>query len=142
MSSPTQRTLKALRDKGYKAGVVERWLRYAGKFGKRQDLFGIIDIIAISPDKTIGIQACGGSFAEHYKKLTEEFAQASLDWLANPGRSLEIWAWRKVRRKSKAKKKKKKKKLKKKKIMSMTWKPRIVEITLEDLKCIQICRKL
>jgi len=120
MSSPTQRTLKVLRDKGYKAGVVERWLRYAGSFGKRQDLFGIIDIIAISPDKTRGIQVCGSSFAEHYRKLTEEFAQATLDWLNCPYRSLEIWAWRKIKKKRGGK--------------MMVWKPRIVEITLEDLK--------
>ena len=137
MSLATQRTLKGLRAKGYNAGVVERWLRYAGKFGKRQDLFGIIDIIAISPDKTIGVQACSGGFAEHYKTLTEERKYESLSWLSNPDRKLEIWCWRKVKRKLKKKKKPKRKTKKKKKkrvSKAMVWRPRIVEITLEDLK--------
>ena len=116
--SPTQRTLKALRDRGSRAGIVERWLRYAGQFGKRQDLFGIIDIIAITPSKTIGIQCCGGSFAEHYRTLTEEKNQESYDWICSH-RSLEIWSWRKVVKKRGSKVK--------------VWKPRIVEITLEDL---------
>ena len=118
--TPTQRTLKAVRDKGMRAAVVERWLAYAGKFGKRQDLFGIIDIIAITSDKTIGIQACGGSVAEHFRKLTEEKKQESYDWLECPHRSLQIWGWRKLKKKRGGK--------------AMVWRPRIVEITLGDLK--------
>jgi len=118
--SPTQRTLKELRKMGYKAGIVERWLRYAGEFGKRQDLFGIIDIIAITPEQTIGIQACGNSFAKHYRKLTEEKNQESYDWLSCPNRVLEIWSWRKV------------KKERGKKIM--IWQPRIYRLALEELE--------
>lgn len=118
--SPTQRTLKMVRESGFKAGVVERWLAYAGKFGKRQDLFGIIDIIVITPDMTRGIQACSGSLFEHFRKLTEEKNQESYDWLESTHRSLEIWSWRKVLKKSGSQVK--------------VWKPRIVEITLEDLE--------
>jgi len=118
--SPTSRTLKELREQGYKAGIVERWLRYAGQFGKRQDLFGIIDIIAITSDRIIGVQACGSSFAEHFRKLTEEKNQESYDWLVCPSRSLEIWAWRKVKKQRGGK--------------AMIWKPRIYQITLQDLE--------
>jgi len=53
--SPTQRSLKYLRSKGYHCAIVERWNHFAGI---RQDLFGIIDIVAIHelfPD-TLGIQ--------------------------------------------------------------------------------------
>lgn len=117
--SPTQRTLKVLKDRGCKAGIVERWLRYAGSFGKRQDLFGIIDIIAISPTGVLGIQCCSGSLAEHYRKLTEEKNQESYDWLMTPYCRLEIWSWRKL--------------LKKRGGEAKVWKPRIAEITLEDL---------
>lgn len=137
MSSPTQRTLKLVREKGYKAAPVERWLRYAGSFGKRQDMFGIIDVLAITPDATLGIQCCSGSAIGHYKKITEEKNQEAYDWLSNPDRSLEIWAWRKIKKKLKKKKKPKRKTKKKKKrrvSKAFTWKPRIVEITLEDLK--------
>lgn len=117
--TPTQRTLKILRDGGYKAAVVERWLRYAGKFGKRQDLFGIIDIIAITPFETLGVQACSGSVASHYRKLVEEKNQECYDWLSCPQRTLEIWAWRRIL-KVRGKKMK-------------IWKPIIRRITLEDL---------
>ena len=117
--SPTQRTLKELRKRGFKVGIVERWLSFAGQFGKRQDLFGIIDIIAITSEMTIGIQACGNSFAEHYRKLTEEKNQESYDWLACSYRRLEIWSWRKVKVKRGGK--------------AMIWQPRICQITLQDL---------
>lgn len=117
--TPTQRTLKELRKRGFKAGVVERWLRYAGQFGKRQDLFGIIDIVAITSDVTLGVQSCGNSFTKHYRELTEEKNQESYDWLMCPHRSLEIWAWRKMKKKRGGK--------------AMIWQPRIVEITLRDL---------
>lgn len=119
--TPTQRTLRELRKRGYKTGVVERWLRYAGSFGKRQDLFGIIDIIAISRiTGVLGVQCCGGSFAAHYRKLTEEKRQDTFDWLSTPFCRLELWSWRKVKMKRKGK--------------AMVWRPRIVEITLEDLE--------
>ena len=119
--SPTQRTLKALKDKGCKAAVVERWLRYAGSFGKRQDLFGIIDVLSISPTETLGIQCCAGSLAEHYRKLTEEKNQESYNWLTGCcHRRLEIWAWRKI--------------LKQRGSKVKIWQPRIVEIILEDLE--------
>lgn len=117
--TPTQRTLRRLREEGYKASVVERWLRYAGQFGKRQDLFGIIDVIAITPDITIGIQCCGGSFAEHYRKLTEEKNQESYDWIVCPYRCLEIWSWRKL--------------LKERGGKAKIWQPRIHRISLEEL---------
>jgi hypothetical protein len=43
-TSPTQRSLKLLRDGGYTAQVVEKWNPHAMI---RQDLFGFIDIIAV-----------------------------------------------------------------------------------------------
>ena len=44
MSSPTQRSLKYLRDLGMIAQVVERWNPFAKI---RQDLFGWVDIVAM-----------------------------------------------------------------------------------------------
>lgn len=119
--SPVQRTIRALRDRGCKCAIVEKWNRYGGDHGVRQDLFGIIDIIALDPERgVIGIQACSGSsYQHHLKKLTEERAQDTLDWLKTPGTALELWAWRKikVRRGGKA----------------MIWSPRVRLITLDDL---------
>ncbi len=53
--SPTARSLKHLRDSGCVPQVVEYWNSFSRK---RVDLFGIIDIVALSPDgETIGVQA-------------------------------------------------------------------------------------
>lgn len=118
--SPTQRTLRYLKEQGRICAIVERYNPHAGMFGIRQDLFGIIDIIALDPSRgVIGVQSCGNSFREHWVKITEECAQSANDWLSTPGTALELWAWRKVKLKRGGK--------------QMVWRPRIEEVTLEDL---------
>src|SRR5574343_1115669 len=92
--SPTQRTLRELRARGLECAMVERWL--AGP-KLRQDLFGIIDMIALGPDGVIGVQSCGDSFAAHYQKITVERYQETHNWLSTPGCTLELWSWRKVK---------------------------------------------
>jgi hypothetical protein len=52
-TSPTQRSLALLRQEGYRAEVVERWNPHARV---RQDLFTIIDIVAIGNGHTVGVQ--------------------------------------------------------------------------------------
>jgi hypothetical protein len=119
--SPTQRTLRQLRIEGCFCASVERFNPHVGPHGIRQDLFGIIDIIALNPEiGVVGIQACAGSgFNHHYKKLTEENAQATKNWLETPGTKLFIWAWRKVKKNRGGK--------------AMIWQPRIREINLKDI---------
>ena len=120
--SPTQRTLKYLKDEGYECGMVERWIPIRGLpgGGKRRDLFNIIDIIALDPVKgVIGVQSTGQDFSGHYKKLTQEKAAETRMWLETPGTSLILIGWRKVKVKRGGK--------------AMRWSPRIQEITLEDL---------
>lgn len=58
MSSPTQRTLKHLRDKGYVAEVVERWNPHARV---RHDLFNIIDVLAVSESEVLAVQTTSAS---------------------------------------------------------------------------------
>jgi len=111
--SPTQRTLRQLRQEGRICGIVERFNRFGGEFGIRQDLFGFIDLIALDPIKgIIGVQCCGRSgHAEHKRKILEnEFAP---EWIKAGGK-IEIWSWgkQKLRRGSKAER----------------WKPKIEEI--------------
>jgi len=119
-TSATQRTLRELKNQGRVCGIVEKWNAFAGPHGIRQDLFGIIDIIALDPERgVVGVQCCSGGFASHYKKITEERAQETIDWLQTPGAVLEIWSWRKLKLKRGGK--------------AMRWKPKIVEITLKDL---------
>ena len=115
--SPTQRTLEYIREQGYTCGIVERFLCYAGKFGKRVDLFGIIDIIAIKEHEMLGVQSCGQAFSEHDKKILE--SESSKEWLQAGGK-LTLIGWRKLKVKRGGK--------------AMRWQPRIKEYTLEDFK--------
>jgi len=117
--SPTQRTLRALRDQGLVCAIVEKFNPYAGPHGLRQDLFGCIDVLALDPHRgVIGVQSCGQDFSGHKQKLVEERAQEVTDWLATPGTALELWGWRKVKLQRGGK--------------AMRWKPRLARLTLID----------
>lgn len=95
--SPTQRTIQELKKRGFKTVIVEKWNPHVGI---RQDLFGIIDIIALDPYRgVVGIQTTGSGFAGHHRKFTEEKSQECIDWLLTPGTALEIWSWRKLKKK-------------------------------------------
>jgi hypothetical protein len=118
--SPTQRTMRYFKDLGMKVGIVERFNSHAGPFGIRQDLFFIIDIIGLDPEKgVVGIQSCGQDFAGHMKKICIEHYQETYDWITTPGASLQLIGWRKLKVKRGGK--------------AMKWAPRIIEITLEVL---------
>jgi hypothetical protein len=116
--TPTQKTLKYLRDLDYHCDIVERWMKMpthpAG--GYRKDFLSIIDIIAFDEHKTIGVQSCGQAFSEHLRKLHE--SPNTPKWLSHPARELWLIGWRKlkVKRGGKAKR----------------WSPRILEIGLND----------
>jgi hypothetical protein len=111
----TERTLKALRARGYHAEVCERFVAFAGgeqakKFagGFRKDLFGYMDIVAywdtsrrdvVMPDAaTVGswaIQSTSkASMSNHLKdyRRNPAVAQKIRDWLARGNRfSLVGW---------------------------------------------------
>lgn len=117
--TPTQRTIRALREMGRKCAIVEKWNPHVGDHGIRQDLFGIIDIIALDPERgVVGVQACGQNFAAHERKLLLERNQECVDWLSTPGTKLELWGWRKLKVKRGGK--------------AVRWSPRIREFTLDD----------
>ncbi len=117
--SPTQRTLAALKAKGCIVGNVERFQRFAGKFGVRQDLFGFIDLIALDVQggTTIGVQSTGTSFSGHEHKILEECRALAALWLLC-GNRLQLWGWRKLKKKRGGK--------------ATYWAPRVKEYSLED----------
>lgn len=90
MSSPTQRTLAHLRAAGYPlVQVVERWNPFAKV---RQDLFGIIDVVAVCPD-IVGVQATSASnVAARIAKITESEA---LPILRKAGIRVLVHGWAK-----------------------------------------------
>lgn len=95
-TSPTARTLAALRKDGWTAQVVEKWIPQTMR---RLDLFGGIDIVGIRPGETIGVQATsdltGGNSGVRFRKMIAE-PQLKL-WL-EAGNRLEIVAWKKQTR--------------------------------------------
>ena len=90
-----QRTLAVLKEQNLPYWIVERFNRFAGKFGQRVDLFNIIDILVIGEKNLIGIQACGSDFASHDRKILEnEYAPK---WLKAGGK-IQLWGWRKIKK--------------------------------------------
>lgn len=88
-TSPTQRTLKFCRDQGWRAQVVEKWNPHSKT---RLDLFGVIDIVALS-GAIIGIQATSGpNLSSRVQKILA--SEAALDWVRAGGK-LEAWGWAK-----------------------------------------------
>lgn len=121
MSSPTQRTLKELREAGYLAGVVEKWIP-AKAGGFRKDLFGFIDIIAVNDNETLAVQACsggtktsGGDEMVRVTKIMQEKGREAAIWLRGPNRRIEVWGW----------------KHKSIEGLSKSWFPRKIEMVLE-----------
>lgn len=88
--SPTQRTLAHLREAGYPlVQVVERWNPYARV---RQDLFGVIDVLAVGID-IVAVQTTSGSnVSARIKKITESDA---LPVLRKAGIRVIVHGWRK-----------------------------------------------
>lgn len=96
--SPTQRTLAAIKKQGFLAGIVEKFNRFGGAFGIRQDLFGFIDLVYLDTKRKciVGVQCTGQhGHAAHKKKILGECRKAAKTWL-RCGCLIELWSWRKL----------------------------------------------
>ena len=113
--SNTSRTLTYIRSQGWDCDKVEQFNPYAGKFGIRKDLFGIIDIIALTEKGIMGIQSCGQAFAAHDRKILD--SPMGLKWIEKGG-ALMLIGWRKIKLRRGGK--------------AMRWSPRIKHYSLED----------
>ena len=89
--SPTQRSLKHLKAQGYRVAVVERWNPFARI---RQDLFGIIDLLAVRDGETLAVQTTSaGNVSARVRKIAE--ADATPD-IRKAGWRILVHGWRKV----------------------------------------------
>ena len=113
--SSVQRTLRQLRQEGCICGIVEKFNPHVGKFGMRQDLFGIFDLIVIYPKNICGIQACTSYFKAHKKKIL--YSEIAPEWIKAGGR-IELWGWRKVKKVRGG--------------VQMVWRPRKYTFSLND----------
>ncbi len=93
--SPTARSLKYLRDKGYTAEVVERFNHYSKT---RHDLFNFIDIVAIKVDERIlAIQATSGD--NHAARRSKLHKLENVEKFKRAGGAVVIHSWsKKVKR--------------------------------------------
>ncbi len=88
--SPTALTLRALRRDGYTAQVVEHWVPGANV---RRDLFGIVDVLAIRGEETLGVQATSDSnVSARVRKIAESEHIAAI---REAGWSVFVFGWRK-----------------------------------------------
>lgn len=89
--TPTQRTLKHLRDAGYLAEVVERWIPGANI---RRDLFGFVDVLAIRDGEVLGVQATSrDNVASRVSKIAEH---PNVGQVRKAGIRLEVHGWGKM----------------------------------------------
>lgn len=117
-TSPTQRTLMECKRNGWSACVSEKWvaIRNHPAGGVRRDLFGFIDVVALTGTEIIGIQATSTGWSARVKKIVNECGTDAAEWLKSGGR-IQVWGWRKL----------------KKKQGNRSWFPKVVEITVETL---------
>lgn len=88
--TPTQRTLKYLRADGWLCAVVERWNAHAKI---RQDLFGVVDVLAIREGETLAVQVTSGSgVSARVRKIADADATQRI---RAAGWRFEVHGWRK-----------------------------------------------
>jgi hypothetical protein len=88
--SPTSRSLEVLRERGYMAAVTEKWNPYARI---RQDLFGIVDLVAVGKGELVMVQTTSASnVSSRLKKIADS---PVLPLLREAGVRLLVHGWRK-----------------------------------------------
>lgn len=91
--SPTQRSLKHLRGKGYTVAITEHWCPFSKR---RKDLFNFIDLVAIRVGErgVTAIQTTSGTNVSHRMDKIRGCPEAAI-WLAS-GNSILVHGWRKA----------------------------------------------
>ena len=93
--SATARTLQRLRKDGITAQKVEYYQHCVGqKFGRRIDLFGSIDIVALLEGDIVGIQCTTVNGLSAHKRKIQENPEKIIEWITCRGRYV-IHAWQK-----------------------------------------------
>lgn len=90
--TPTSRTLAWLREQGCTAEVVERHNSFSGR---KHDLFGFVDIVALDGRMTIGVQAT--SAANVGARVAKIRESDKLTAVLSAGWSVWVVGWRKYK---------------------------------------------
>ena len=119
-TSPTQRSIKYMRELGYTCAIVEHWNHYTQR---RNDLFGFGDLLAVGNGSIVLIQVTSGSnTAARIKKIKTECRDNAIAWL-QAGGQVEVQSWRQLVKRNKDGTKSKRGR----------WEIRLSCITMEDL---------
>ena len=90
-TSPTQRSLKRLREMGYTVQVVEKWNPHSKT---RQDLFGFIDLLAIRKGEVLAVQATSrDNVASRVRKIADH---ENVGIVRQAGIRIEVHGWAKM----------------------------------------------
>lgn len=88
--TPTALTLRQLRADEWLAQVVETWNPHARI---RNDLFGIIDVLALRGTETLAVQATSASnVAARVRKIADA---PTIGAIRDAGWRIEVWGWAK-----------------------------------------------
>ena len=86
--SPTQLSLRKLREEGWTCQIVEVWNPHVRI---RQDLFGFIDIVALRPGETLAVQTTSrGGMSARLKKIADH---PNLPAVREAGWRIEVHGW-------------------------------------------------
>ena len=119
-TSPTQRSLKYMRNLGYTCEVVETWNPHTKT---RKDLLGFGDVIAVGRGQIILVQVTSGTnVAARIEKIRKQCSEKAKAWILAGG-SIEVHGWRELVAYKKDGTKAKKGK----------WTPRLEMVCLSDL---------
>ena len=89
-TSPTQRSLKMMRDQGYLCEVTERWNQWAKI---RQDLFNFVDILCIKDGKTVAVQTT--SYSNISARIKKIQGLDSYPIIKSAGWEIVVHGWKK-----------------------------------------------
>jgi carbonic anhydrase len=91
-TSPTQLTLKHLRDDGWTAVIVEHWNPHARI---RTDLFGFIDVLAVRGEETLAVQTTSAAnVSARIRKIADS---PNIAAVREAGWCVHVHGWKKVK---------------------------------------------
>lgn len=89
-TSPTQRSLKLMRDQGYLCEITEKWNVFAKI---RQDLYGFVDILCVKDGKTVAVQTT--SYSNMSARIKKIQGLESYPIVRSAGWEIVIHGWKK-----------------------------------------------
>jgi len=87
--SPTQRSLKYLREQGYHVEIVEHWNSFTRQ---RKDLWTWCDLLAIRENEVLAVQVTASAVANRIKKIEDS---VTVGFVRKAGIRIEVHGHRK-----------------------------------------------